>query len=46
MVSLNQVSFFVDHFALKNVLDQPSVGSARVPAIVFCVFQLMFAAIT
>jgi len=36
----------LDHFALKNVLDQPSVGSARVPAIVFCVFQLMFAAIT
>ncbi|KAG9311495.1 ammonium transporter AmtB-like domain-containing protein [Chiua virens] len=36
----------LDHFALMNVLAQPSVGSARVPAIVFCVFQLMFAAIT
>ncbi|KAG1840186.1 ammonium transporter AmtB-like domain-containing protein [Suillus subalutaceus] len=34
------------YFALQNVLDQPSIGSARVPAIVFCVFQLMFAAIT
>lgn len=34
------------YFALRNVLDQPSIGSARVPAIVFCVFQLMFAAIT
>lgn len=34
------------YFGLRNVLDQPSVGSARVPALVFCVFQLMFAAIT
>ncbi|KAG1860915.1 ammonium transporter AmtB-like domain-containing protein [Suillus subluteus] len=34
------------YFALQNVLDQPSIGSERVPAIVFCVFQLMFAAIT
>ncbi|KAG2033882.1 ammonium transporter AmtB-like domain-containing protein [Suillus americanus] len=34
------------YFALQNVLDQPSIGSTRVPAIVFCVFQLMFAAIT
>lgn len=37
---------FTDHFALMNVLDQPSAGSPRVPAIVFCIFQLMFAAIT
>lgn len=34
------------YFALRNVENQPSIGSARVPAIVFCVFQLMFAAIT
>lgn len=34
------------YFGLRNVLDQPSIGSAKVPAIVFCVFQLMFAAIT
>ncbi|KAG2098922.1 ammonium transporter AmtB-like domain-containing protein [Suillus discolor] len=34
------------YFALRNVLNQPSIGSPRVPAIVFCVFQLMFAAIT
>lgn len=34
------------YFGLRNVLDQPSVGSAKVPALVFCVFQLMFAAIT
>jgi Amt family ammonium transporter len=36
----------LDHFALKGVLGQPSVGSARVPALVYCVYQLMFAAIT
>lgn len=46
VVTFNQSSFFIDHFALMDVLDQPSVGSSRVPAIVFCVFQLMFAAIT
>lgn len=34
------------YFGLKGVLDQPSIGSSRVPALVFCVFQLMFAAIT
>jgi Amt family ammonium transporter len=34
------------HFALMNTLDAPSIGSTRVPAIVFCVYQLMFAAIT
>jgi len=36
----------LDHFGLKGVLGQPSVGSARVPALVYCVYQLMFAAIT
>ncbi|KAF8554495.1 ammonium transporter [Imleria badia] len=36
----------LDNFALMNMLDQPSDGSPRVPTIVFCVFQLMFAAIT
>ncbi|KAI0365963.1 ammonium transporter [Pilatotrama ljubarskyi] len=34
------------YFGLKGVLEQPSAGSNKVPAIVFCVFQLMFAAIT
>jgi len=34
------------HFALMDTLDAPSAGSARIPAIVFCVYQLMFAAIT
>ncbi|KAG8705230.1 hypothetical protein FRC08_001761 [Ceratobasidium sp. 394] len=34
------------YFGLKGVLDQPSMGSSRIPAIVFCIYQLMFAAIT
>lgn len=34
------------YFGLKGVLAQPSVASTKVPALVFCVFQLMFAAIT
>ncbi|KAF9465420.1 ammonium transporter AmtB-like domain-containing protein [Collybia nuda] len=36
----------LDYFALKGVFAQPSVGSSRIPALVFCVYQLMFAAIT
>ncbi|KAJ7586519.1 ammonia transporter [Mycena floridula] len=41
-------AFIVDlkYFGLKGVLPQPSVGSARIPALVFCIYQLMFAAIT
>ncbi|KAG1720247.1 ammonium transporter AmtB-like domain-containing protein [Suillus lakei] len=38
--------YSLGYFALRNVLDQPSAGSPKVPAIVFCIFQLMFAAIT
>ncbi|KAL0958506.1 hypothetical protein HGRIS_000648 [Hohenbuehelia grisea] len=34
------------YFGLKGVLDQPSIGSDKIPAIVFCVYQLMFACIT
>ncbi|WOO85832.1 Ammonium transporter 1 [Vanrija pseudolonga] len=34
------------HFALMNVLEQPSVGSSRIPSIVFCIYQCMFAIIT
>ncbi|KAF8662795.1 hypothetical protein AX16_001079 [Volvariella volvacea WC 439] len=34
------------YFGLKGVLEQPSIGSSRIPSIVFCVYQLMFAAIT
>jgi Amt family ammonium transporter len=36
----------LDYFGLKGVLEKPSIGSARIPSIVFCVYQLMFAAIT
>jgi len=35
-----------EYFGLKGVLDQPSAGSARIPALLFCIYQLMFAAIT
>ncbi|KAI0766312.1 ammonium transporter [Irpex lacteus] len=34
------------YFGLKGVLEKPSIGSTRIPSIAFCVFQLMFAAIT
>jgi len=36
----------LDYFGLKGVLEKPSIASPRIPSIVFCVFQLMFAAIT
>ncbi|KAF9652560.1 ammonium transporter [Thelephora ganbajun] len=34
------------YFALRNVKGQPSMGSPRVPALVFAIYQCMFAAIT
>ncbi|KZW02394.1 ammonium transporter [Exidia glandulosa HHB12029] len=34
------------NFGLMNVLEEPSVGSSRIPSVVYCVYQLMFAAIT
>jgi Amt family ammonium transporter len=34
------------YFGLRGVLAQPSNASSRIPEIVFCVYQLMFAAIT
>jgi len=34
------------YFGMRGVLEKPSIGSARIPAIVFAVYQLMFAAIT
>lgn len=34
------------YFCLQNVLDQPSMGSARIPALLFAFFQMMFAIIT
>lgn len=36
----------VEYFGLKGVLEKPSIGSAKVPSLIYCVFQLMFAAIT
>lgn len=42
-------NFFIGdlrYFGLNGVLEKPSIGSDRVPSIVFCVYQLMFAAIT
>ncbi|KAH6655214.1 ammonium transporter AmtB-like domain-containing protein [Truncatella angustata] len=36
----------LDNFGLKDVLGAPSVGSTKVPDILFCLFQGMFAAIT
>ncbi|KAK3700449.1 ammonium transporter Amt1 [Vermiconidia calcicola] len=36
----------LDNFGLKNVLAQPSVGSARIPDLLFAVYQGMFASIT
>jgi len=34
------------YFALRGVLEKPSIASPRIPSIIFCVYQLMFAAIT
>jgi hypothetical protein len=34
------------YFGLRGVLANPSVASPRIPSIVFCIYQLMFAAIT
>jgi len=34
------------YFALRGVLQSPSVASKRVPSIVFCIYQLMFASLT
>jgi len=32
------------HIATINVLDGPALGTATIPDIAFCIFQLMFAA--
>jgi Amt family ammonium transporter len=36
----------LDNIGLRNVLGYPSVGSARIPDLLFCIYQGMFAAIT
>ncbi|TFK71526.1 ammonium transporter [Pluteus cervinus] len=34
------------YFALRNVLEAPSIVNERIPSLLFCVYQMMFAAIT
>ncbi|KXN83304.1 Ammonium transporter 1, partial [Leucoagaricus sp. SymC.cos] len=34
------------YFGLKGILGQPSVGSSRIPGLVFVIYQCMFAVIT
>jgi Amt family ammonium transporter len=36
----------LQHGGLKNVLAEPSIGSTRIPALLFCAYQGMFALIT
>lgn len=36
----------MSNFGLKDVVAQPSVGSTKLPDILFCLYQGMFAAIT
>lgn len=36
----------LSNFGLMKVLGQPSVGSPKIPDLLFCLFQGMFAAIT
>ncbi|KAK9780467.1 hypothetical protein AB5N19_03791 [Seiridium cardinale] len=36
----------LDNFGLKDTLAAPSVGSTKIPDLLFCLFQGMFAAIT
>jgi hypothetical protein len=32
----------LDYFCLKGVLAQPSFGSTRIPALLFCIYKCMF----
>ncbi|SGZ12270.1 BQ5605_C028g10492 [Microbotryum silenes-dioicae] len=34
------------HFGLINVLDAPSVGSSKIPALLFCAYQSTFSSVT
>jgi Amt family ammonium transporter len=36
----------LSNFGFKDVLGQPSVGSSRIPDLLFAIYQCMFAAIT
>lgn len=37
---------FVEYFGLKGITGQVSVGSPRIPGLMFVIYQCMFAAIT
>ncbi|PPQ82344.1 hypothetical protein CVT24_002315 [Panaeolus cyanescens] len=37
---------YLKYFGLKGILDQPSIGSSCIPALLFCIYQCMFAIIT
>ncbi|PBK85220.1 Rh-like protein/ammonium transporter [Armillaria gallica] len=39
-------SAYIGDLSLKGVLDTPAMGSGRLPALVFSLYQLMFAAAT
>ncbi|CAO3677187.1 unnamed protein product [Rhizopus stolonifer] len=36
----------LDNAFLNNVLDEPSIGSEKIPDLLFCIYQNMFAALT
>lgn len=36
----------IANFGLKNVMSAPSPGSALLPEIVFCLYQMLFCAVT
>lgn len=36
----------LENFGFKNVLAQPSIGSSKIPDLLFALFQGMFASIT
>jgi Amt family ammonium transporter len=37
---------YLSNFGLMKVLGQPSVGSTKIPDLLFCLYQGMFAALT
>lgn len=46
--SCSSETFFcvTEYFGLKGILGEPSIGSTRLPGLIFVVYQCMFAAIT
>ena len=43
---LHLTQLIPEYFSLMGVLEKPSIGSTRIPALLFCIYQGMFAAIT